>query len=136
MLGVIGGTVEGYGSVGGIGDVGFRAMATSRMLATSVGADWDIRHGRVNTIVSWQSAIRRGGILGHGSMLRVDWIPERATDRTHRFYARRLSAARRTHASAPRRPSDSRSAATQRQRVAARDAATQRLAHDIESAST
>ena len=53
-------------------------MATSRMLATSVGADWDVRHGRVNTIVSWQSAIRRGGILGHGSMVRVDWIPARA----------------------------------------------------------
>src|SRR5678810_1397508 len=38
LLGVIGGTVEGYGSVGGIEDIGLRAMATSRMLATSVGA--------------------------------------------------------------------------------------------------
>src|SRR5438270_9448807 len=52
-------------------------MATSRLLATSVGADWDIRHQHVNAIVSWQSAIRRGGLLGHGSMLRVDWIPAR-----------------------------------------------------------
>jgi len=77
LLGLIGGTVEGYGSIGGAEDAGVRAMATSRMFATSVGADWDIRHGRVNTIVSWQSAIRRGGILGHGSMVRVDWIPER-----------------------------------------------------------
>jgi phosphatidylserine/phosphatidylglycerophosphate/cardiolipin synthase-like enzyme len=77
VLGVIGGTLEGYGSVGGVEDVGLRAMATSRLLATSIGADWDIRHERVNTILSWQSAIRRGGILGHGSMLRVDWIPAR-----------------------------------------------------------
>ncbi|HKN67388.1 MAG TPA: hypothetical protein VJW73_13990 [Gemmatimonadaceae bacterium] len=77
VLGLIGGTFEGYGTIGGIGDVGMRAMATSRLLATSVGADWDLRHHRVNTIVSWQSAIRRGGILGHGSMVRVDWIPER-----------------------------------------------------------
>src|SRR3954470_12720072 len=38
LLGVVGGTVEGYGSVGGIGDAGLRAMATSRLLATSVGA--------------------------------------------------------------------------------------------------
>jgi phosphatidylserine/phosphatidylglycerophosphate/cardiolipin synthase-like enzyme len=77
LLGVIGGTIEGYGSVAGLGDIGLRAMATSRLLATSVGADWDIRHERVNTILSWQSAIRRGGILGHGSMVRVDWIPAR-----------------------------------------------------------
>ena len=77
LLGVIGGTVEGYGTIGGIGDAGVRAMATSRLFATSVGADWDIRHARANTIVSWQSALRRGGILGGGSMVRVDWIPER-----------------------------------------------------------
>ena len=77
LLGLIGGTLEGYASVGGMEDAGVRAMATSRMLATSVGADWDIRHHHVNTIVSWQSAIRRGGLVGHGSMLRVDWIPAR-----------------------------------------------------------
>ncbi len=77
LLGLIGGTVEGYGSIGGIGDAGLRAMATSRLFATSVGADWDIRHQRVNTIISWQSALRRGGVLGHGSMVRVDWIPGR-----------------------------------------------------------
>ena len=78
LLGVIGGTLEGYGSAGGADDAGIRMMATSRLLATSVGADWDMRHNRVNTIISWQSAIRRGGIFGGGSMLRVDWIPARA----------------------------------------------------------
>jgi phosphatidylserine/phosphatidylglycerophosphate/cardiolipin synthase-like enzyme len=78
LLGVIGGTIEGYGSIGGIEDAGVRAMATSRLFATSVGADWDVRHGRLNTIVSWQSAIRRGGVLGRGSMVRVDWLPARA----------------------------------------------------------
>ena len=77
LLGIIGGTVEGYGTIGGVEDAGLRAMATSRLLATSIGADWDIRNHRVNTILSWQSAIRRGGLIGHGSMLRVDWIPAR-----------------------------------------------------------
>jgi len=77
LLGIIGGTFEGYGSVGPLRDAGVRAFATSRMLATSVGADWDIRNRRVDAIVSWQSAIRRGGLLGHGSMLRVDWLPKR-----------------------------------------------------------
>jgi len=77
LLGVIGGTLEGYGSIAGDEDAGLRAMASSRLLATSVGADWDIRHHHVNTIVSWQSAIRRGGLLGSGTMLRLDWIPAR-----------------------------------------------------------
>lgn len=78
LLGVIGGTLEGYETIGGNEDAGLRAMATSRLFATSVGADWDVRHGRVNTVLRWESAIRRGGVLGHGSMVRVDWIPARA----------------------------------------------------------
>src|SRR4029079_7811392 len=78
LLGVIGGTVEGYGSVGGIEDIGLRAMATSRMLATSVGADWDARHGRINTIISWQSALRRGGILGGAHIALWTVCPARA----------------------------------------------------------
>src|SRR5205085_4810073 len=36
LLGIIGGTVEGYGTITGIGDLGLRAMATSRLLATSI----------------------------------------------------------------------------------------------------
>jgi hypothetical protein len=136
VLGVIGATVEGYGSVGGIGDAGLRAMATSRMLATSVGADWDVRHGRVSTIVSWQSAIRRGGILGHGSMVRVDWIPERAQTVRIGFTApifEPLAGRTRpavTTVSLPDPPQPSAPA------VASRDAVTRRLARDIESAST
>src|SRR6185503_8594668 len=67
VLGIVGGTFEGYGSVGRFGDAGVRAFITSRMLATSVGADWDIQHRRVDAILSWQGALRRGGLLGHGS---------------------------------------------------------------------
>src|SRR6185312_8686860 len=51
LLGLIGGTVEGYGTIAGARDAGIRALATSRLLATGVGADWDVRHHRVNTIV-------------------------------------------------------------------------------------
>ena len=136
LLGVIGGTVEGYGTVGGIEDAGFRAMATSRLLATSIGADWDIRHNSINTIVSWQSAIRRGGILGHGSMLRVDWIPARSqTVRvgvTAPSFAPLAGRTRPTATSialpdAPQPPARA---------TVVRDAATQQLMHDIESAAT
>jgi hypothetical protein len=77
VLGIVGGTLEGYGTIGRSADAGIRALLTSRMLATSVGADWDIRNRQVDAVLSWQSAIRRGGILGHGSMLRVDWFPGR-----------------------------------------------------------
>ena len=50
LLGLIGGTIEAYATIAGIEDLGLPAMATSRLLATGVGADWDIRHHRVNTI--------------------------------------------------------------------------------------
>ena len=136
LLGIIGGTVEGYGSIGGIADVGLRAMVTSRMLATSVGTDWDIRHQRLNAIVSWQSAIRRGGLLGRGSMLRVDWIPERAQTVRVGIAAPlfqplagrtrpRVTTVRIPDPPQPRQPL-----------TAAHDASAQRLAHDIASAST
>ena len=135
VLGIIGGTFEGYGSIAGIGDAGLRALATSRLLAISVGADWDIRHGRINTVVSWQSAIRRGGLLGHGSMLRVDWIPARgqtvrvglAAPLFQPLAGRtrpRLTTAKIPDPPQPRAPL-----------IAAHDAAAQQLARDIESAS-
>jgi hypothetical protein len=135
ILGVIGGTFEGYGSIAGAEDLGLRAMATSRLLATSVGADWDIRHQRVSTIVSWQSAIRRGGLLGRGSMLRVDWIPTRGQTVRVGVTAplfEPLAGRTRARATAVRIPSRSQPAALT---SALRDSATQRLVHDIESAS-
>jgi hypothetical protein len=135
VLGIIGGTVEGYGSLAGVEDAGIRAMATSRLLATSIGADWDIRHHHVNTIVSWQSAIRRGGLLGRGSMLRIDWIPAR--EQTVRVGVaaplfQPLAGRTRPFVPSVTIPDPPR---PHTQRIARRDAATQRLAHDIESAS-
>ena len=135
LLGLIGGTLEGYGSIGGVEDAGIRAMATSRLLATSIGADWDIRHGHVNTILSWQSAIRRGGLLGHGSMLRVDWIPARSQTVRVGLTAPLFdplagrTRPRTTNATIPDPPQP------RTHPIAAYDAATQQLARDIESAS-
>ncbi|HEY2853436.1 MAG TPA: hypothetical protein VGJ18_11350 [Gemmatimonadaceae bacterium] len=135
LLGVIGGTVEGYGTIAGIADAGLRAMATSRLLATSVGADWDIRHHHVNTIISWQSAIRRGGLLGQGSMLRVDWLPARGqtvrigvTAPLFQPLAGRTRPLE-TTVEIPDPPQP------RTQPIAAHDAAAQRLVRDIESAS-
>jgi phosphatidylserine/phosphatidylglycerophosphate/cardiolipin synthase-like enzyme len=136
VLGLLGGTVEGYGSIGGAEDAGLRAMVTSRMFATSLGADWDVRHGRLNTIVSWQSAIRRGGILGHGSMVRVDWIPERGQTLRIGFTAptfEPLAGHTRPVATTIRIPDPPQPAATA---LPARDAAMQRLVREVEGAST
>jgi len=135
VLGLIGGTLEGYGTIAGLGDAGVRVMATSRLLATSVGADWDIRHHHVNTILSWQSAIRRGGLLGHGSMLRVDWIPNRGqTIRVGLTAPLFQPLAGRTRP----RETDVTIPDPQRPRalpLPATDALSQRLARDIQSAS-
>ena len=135
LLGIIGGTVEGYGTIGGLHDAGLRAMATSRLLATSVGVDWDVIHHHANTILSWQTAIKRGGLLGHGSMLRVDWIPARGqTVRlglTAPFFdpLAGRTRPRATSATIPDPPQP------RTQPVAAQDATTQQLAREIESAS-
>lgn len=136
VLGLIGGTAEVYGSVGGTEDAGLRAMATSRMFATSVGADWDIRHGHVNTILSWQGAIRRGGILGHGSMVRVDWIPERGQTVRIGLTAplfEPLAGRTRPKVTTVRIPEPPQPGTIA---AAPRDAATQQSVHDIETAST
>lgn len=53
-----------------------RLLATSRMFGLSAGVDWD-GQDNVDAILSFQSAIRRGGLLGRGTMLRLDWIPAR-----------------------------------------------------------
>ena len=139
LLGVIGGTVEGYGSVGGGEDAGLRAMATSRLFATSIGADWDIRHGRLDPIISWQSAILRGGVLGHGSMLRIDWIPARAQTVRIGFAAplfQPLAGRTRPRVTTVEIPYSPEANTSARATTRPRDVATQQLLRDIEVASS
>ncbi len=137
LLGLIGGTLEGYGSVSGVEDAGIRAMATSRLFATSVGADWDVRNGRLNTILSWQSAIRRGGLLGYGSMVRVDWIPARGQTLRVGLTAplfQPLAGRTRPKVTTVELPTPAH-APTHPATLAARDASTEQLVRDIASAS-
>lgn len=53
---------------------GARLMATSRALGLSFGLDWQRAEPTVG-VMSFQTAVRRGGLLGHGTMLRLDWRP-------------------------------------------------------------
>jgi hypothetical protein len=72
---------EGYGSLGGgWPGGGVRFLARSPALALALGADLHVGRGggmHLAPIFSYQSSIRRGGLFGAGTMLRVDWLPTR-----------------------------------------------------------
>ena len=53
-----------------------RLLATTRVLGLAAGVDWD-GQDNIDAVLSWQTAVRRGGLLGGGTMLRVDWTPAR-----------------------------------------------------------
>ena len=57
--------------------LGLRAMATSRFFGLSAGLDVEPQVARVDFVLSFQTAVRRGGLLGHGTVVRADWLPTR-----------------------------------------------------------
>jgi len=75
VTGILGATAELYTGFEDI-DPGARLLLTSRALGLSLGVDW-VRNGPLEGILSWQTAVRRGGVLGHGTMVRLDWTPAR-----------------------------------------------------------
>ena len=78
VVGLLGASAEAYAiGGGGYAGEGIRALASSRLLALGAGLDWNIERRRVDFMLSYQTAIFRGGLLGHGSMLRLDWLPTR-----------------------------------------------------------
>jgi len=78
VIGLLGVSGEAYGmSGGGFAGEGLRLRADSRVLALGAGVDWNIERRRVDFMLSYQTAILRGGLLGHGTMLRLDWLPTR-----------------------------------------------------------
>ena len=77
VIDVLGGTAEAYTSIGGRSS-GARLLAQSKLFGLSVGADWNVPLHNVSPIVSFETAIRRGGLLGHGTLARIDWLPDRS----------------------------------------------------------
>ena len=80
VLGVAGASGEAYGTAGHFNGGGLRALISAPIFALGTGVDWNVtsgRQGRVDWILSYRSAIRRGGLLSGGTMLRVDWLPTR-----------------------------------------------------------
>jgi hypothetical protein len=72
--------LSGEGYARGVGEGsggGLRALADLRGLMLKVGIDHSLRTGSTDLILSFNAPFRRGGLLGRGSQLRVDWIPGR-----------------------------------------------------------
>ncbi|HEX3157641.1 MAG TPA: hypothetical protein VHQ45_03945 [Gemmatimonadaceae bacterium] len=80
VTGVFGLAGEVYGLAGGEHATGgARLLAVSRAVNLGYGVDWDAREGNLAFMLSWSTAVRRGGIFGRGTLLRVDWIPPRSS---------------------------------------------------------
>ncbi|MFI5256875.1 MAG: hypothetical protein ACHQRK_06395 [Gemmatimonadales bacterium] len=78
VTGLLGVSGEAYGIAGGrYAGEGTRLLATSPLFALGTGVDWNVGRKRMDFILSYQTAILRGGLLGRGTMLRLDWLPTR-----------------------------------------------------------
>lgn len=76
VSGLIGLTGEGFLEARDGTAAGLRLLATSRALGVSAGLEQTLYGDRgLGLAFSWQTAVRRGGILRHGTQLRVDWLP-------------------------------------------------------------
>jgi len=78
VSGLLGLSGEAYGATSGPSEgLGLRAMAGIPALGLRVGADWSVRGGAVDPIFNLNAAVRRGGLFGGGTTLRIDWLPTR-----------------------------------------------------------
>ena len=70
------GSVGGYSGVEGVNG-GLRGLLELRSLFLKAGVHYDAQHDDASFILSFTVPLRRGGLLGHGTTLRVDWLPGR-----------------------------------------------------------
>ena len=70
--------VEGYGGLRGREvDGGGRALFSLPVLGFTVGADYNIPDNRFDLLLRLELPLRRGGILGRGTMFLIDYLPTR-----------------------------------------------------------
>jgi len=75
--GLLGVAAEGYlGAEGGASglDGGGRALLVSNLLRLGAGLDYNVRSRRLGFLLSLDFPVRRGGVLAHGSKLRLDIV--------------------------------------------------------------
>src|SRR5437870_3161021 len=76
--GMLAASTEAFvGRRAGIGTMSLRALADVPVLGLGLGADWRMTTGDLDPLFVFQTAMRRGGLIGHGSMARVEWLPTR-----------------------------------------------------------
>jgi hypothetical protein len=75
LIGLRAEAVAGGGRTGGEG--GLRLLGVSPLARLHAGLDYDVRRGRVDWLIGTDFNIRRGGLFGYGSRLRLGWIPAR-----------------------------------------------------------
>lgn len=78
VYGLLGASAELYGGQRGEElDGGVRGYFDSRLFFLSAGIDWNARLNRRDFVLSFTFPTTRGGWLGRGGELRVDWLPGR-----------------------------------------------------------
>ena len=82
MPSIVGMGVSGEGYLGGYSGVSGVTAASARSLELrslylKAGVDYDFQREDTSFILSLTVPLRRGGILGHGTHFRVDWLPGR-----------------------------------------------------------
>jgi hypothetical protein len=73
---MLGGEVYG-GMQGSRIDGGLRALANIPFLRLGFGVDWNFRDGDLPFLLRFAGPVRRGGLLGRGGLLTIDWLPAR-----------------------------------------------------------
>lgn len=78
ITGIGGITLEGYGGVRAEEwDYGARAMLSVPILRFGLGADYNIPDGDGDFLLALSFLLRRGGVFGHGTDIRFEWLPGR-----------------------------------------------------------
>jgi phosphatidylserine/phosphatidylglycerophosphate/cardiolipin synthase-like enzyme len=75
VTGFLGGAVEAYAGVRvSEPTAGARALLEVPVLGLAAGADYSADRRQVSPLLAWALPLRRGGIVGRGSLLRVEWL--------------------------------------------------------------
>ncbi len=73
---LVGWSLESYVGVRDVRlDYGARAFLLSHLLGIGAGVDYSVPEARASPLVTLVAPVRRGGILGYGSDLRLEWLP-------------------------------------------------------------
>jgi hypothetical protein len=76
VTGFLAAALEGYAGVRASEPaIGLRALLQVPILGVSAGVDYSVRDDRASPMVALALPVRRGGIVGRGTLLRAEWLP-------------------------------------------------------------